>query len=78
MAFETKETQPDTVLAFMRDRGGITSMEAFELGITRLSAVIYTLRHKRGIKIDGTPCRAKTRYGYTTYYKYTLHRSEVA
>ena len=78
MAFKARETQPDTVLAFMRDTGGITSMQAYELGITRLSAVIYTLRHKRGIKIDSAPCRTKTRYGYTTFCKYTLNTEEVA
>lgn len=38
-------TQSEQVLDYMREHGGITSMEAFsKLGITRLSARIFDLR----------------------------------
>lgn len=77
MQHKQPETQADTVLAFMKGYGSITSMQAYSLGITRLSAVIYNLRHKRGLTIVSTPCKAKTRFGTTVYSKYTL-KEEVA
>lgn len=66
-------TQRERVLNFMRVHDGITSMQAFELGITRLSARIYELRHQDGINIQEEMVKTKNRYGETcTYSRYYL------
>ena len=36
--------QKDKVLEYMKNRGSISSIEAFHIGITRLAARIYDLR----------------------------------
>lgn len=46
----------------------VTSMEAFELGITRLSAIIYNLRHEHGMPIMTNRCTTLNRYGHVTNY----------
>lgn len=53
-------TQKEAVLKYMQEHGKITSFEAFnELGVTRLSAVIFDLRKEREV---------------VTYNKYTVNR----
>lgn len=37
-------TQKDIVLAAIKRNGSITSMQAYDLGVTRLAAVIFRLR----------------------------------
>lgn len=46
---------------------GITSMEAFDFGITRLSAVIFELRDM-GYNIESVRQKCKNRYGHNTNY----------
>ena len=46
----------------------VTSMEAFDLGITRLSAIIYVLRHDYGMNILTNRCTTINRYGHVTNY----------
>lgn len=44
-----KKTQIQWVLNYLRkNQKGLTSMRAFWVRITRLSAIIYYLRHKKG------------------------------
>lgn len=69
-----RRTQTDAVLEHIRRYGSITSMEAFEeYGITRLSSIIFGLRH-RGLDIETIPLECVTRFGNRTKYaKYVLH-----
>ena len=65
--------QEIAVLEYMRTHTGITQMDAtMELGVTRLAAVIWTLRHKRGIPVRDELVTVKTRYGTTTIKRYFL------
>lgn len=70
--------QESRVLQFMQENGSITSLEAFkELGITRLSARIHTLRHKRGFNILAKSETFKNRFGEPVrYYRYYLPEDE--
>lgn len=61
------------VMNYLREHGSITQNEATgHLGITRLSAVIWVLRHKRGFVILDKPESGKNRWGikchWTRYY----------
>lgn len=58
-----------------RHKKGITSMEAFEFGITRLSAVIFDLRGL-GYDIESVPQKCKNRYGHTTNYVRYVYKGE--
>ena len=54
--------QQQRVLDYMLQHGSITSMEAFrELGVTRLSAVIFVLKRK-GYNIKSVTESFKNRY----------------
>lgn len=68
-----KMTQEKAVLLHLKRRGSITSWEAIqEYGATRLSAIIYNLRHD-GWDIETTDLTVKNRYGNsTTVAKYIL------
>lgn len=68
-----KNTQKAAVLAHLQNHGSITSMEAIEkYGATRLSAIIYVLRHQ-GYDIVAETIRFRTRYGTNANVaKYTL------
>ena len=60
-------TQEKQILEHLQKHGSITSYEAFELyGATRLSAVIYNLRHNRGLRIITESKAVQTRYGHGT------------
>lgn len=69
--------QQERVLKYMQDFGSISSLEAFQdLGVTRLSAIIHTLRHKKGyvIKADRESC--KNRWNEPVWYaRYTMVNS---
>ena len=67
------KSQSEAVLSHLQKYGSITSMEAFELyGATRLSAIIYALRH-RGYRITSESVKVQTRYRRTTHFaKYIL------
>lgn len=60
-------TQTTRVLNYMQQYGSITSLEAFrDLGITRLSAVIFDLR--KDYNIASKTEKSKNSYGENTSY----------
>lgn len=64
--------QTSRVLDYMRQNGSITSLEAFrDLGITRLSGVIFDLR--KDYAISSKTESGRNRYGEkTSYSRYYL------
>jgi len=70
-----RPTKTDMVLNHMIDYGFITSWTAIQLyGVTRLSAIIYTLKHNRGIKISSVTETRNDRNGWPCRYsKYFLN-----
>lgn len=66
-------TQQDSILRFMQShKTGITSKIAFErFGCTRLSAVIWALKHK-GYKIISKNEKVKGRYGNVSITRYLM------
>lgn len=61
-------TQKQRVLDYVERFGSISSMEAFrDLGITRLSAVIFDLR-EAGHRFDTATEQAQNRFGERTRY----------
>ena len=70
---EEKITQKQALLRYMQEHGSITSYEAiYELGITRLSGQIFSLK-KDGYDIISRPIKVPTRYGKKTIIaEYTL------
>ncbi len=73
MAKKSENSQRSKVLKYLNTHGSITSWHAFmDLGVTRLSSIIYTLR-KEGIPIKSVTIRGvKNKYGnagnYSKYY----------
>lgn len=63
----TQESQRKVIKAILDDGKSITSMEAFELGITRLSAIIFDLR-KQGMGIVTDMRTTRNIYGNTCQY----------
>lgn len=72
-----KMNKTKAVLRHLMERGSITSMEAIELyGATRLSAIIFNLRHK-GHEIETVMCTGRDRYGsHMSYARYCLMDNE--
>lgn len=65
---ERKPSQCEMILAYMKQHGGITQLEATnELGITRLSARIFDLR-EQGYNIDDVTETGKNRFGEKCRY----------
>ena len=63
-----KTTQKDRVISYIKDFGSISSLEAFrDLGVTRLSAVIYNLK-KDGYMIDSKREYCLNRFGEKTMF----------
>jgi len=69
-----KQTKTSLVLSHLNKVGAITSWEAIELyGATRLSAIIWILRHKRNLNIRTHSVEFTDRFGNKgTYAKYQL------
>lgn len=67
-----KPTQAMRVLDYIREFGSISSLEAFkDLGVTRLSARIFELRHYEGYDIISESETMKNRFGdNVTYSRY--------
>ena len=66
-------THKDRVLKYMKDNGGITTLDAIkDLGNTRLSASIWLLRHEDGFDIETKYISVPTRYGKTKVALYKL------
>ena len=60
-------SQTNLVLQHLIEHGNITSYDAFNLyGATRLSAIIYILRHKDGYSITSHLEQVTTRLGHKT------------
>lgn len=68
-----KETKKSKVLKHLREKGSITSIQAFELyGATRLSGIIFDLK-KEGYNIKTKDTDAVDRYGNKcTFANYIL------
>jgi len=57
------------VMLHLEEKGNITSWEAIkEYGATRLSAIIYNLRHVYSMNIENKIEIFKDRYGNTCHY----------
>lgn len=64
--------QRKDIAQYLERFGSITSLEAINaFHITRLSSVIYDLRHK-GYCIESVPIEVTTKYGTTRIAKYIL------
>lgn len=62
------EVQWEEVLGYMKEHGGITSMDAYrEFNITRLSAIIWILRHKKCYDIESIPMQSKRGKPFAKY-----------
>ena len=60
-------TQKQAVLEHLQKHGSITSLEAINLyGATRLSSIIYKLKHKEGHDIASQREYVKNRYKHTS------------
>lgn len=70
---DVRMTQCDRVLSYMKEFGSITTLDAFrDLGVARLSARIWDLRHN-GYDIDKDFETSKNRWGQNvSYARYTL------
>jgi hypothetical protein len=55
------------ILDYLKAHGSITTQKAFEMGVTRLSSIIYRLR-KRGYTISTELVRGTDRYGSDCTY----------
>lgn len=68
-------SQKKRVLDYLGQYGSISSLEAFqELGVTRLSAVIFNLKEE-GYEFDVTKAKGKNRFGEKTCYaRYHLRK----
>ena len=66
-------TQKQAVISYMKKYGSITTLDAFfDLGITRLAAVIHDLK-KDGYPIKSELVTEKTQYGYKTFARYSFN-----
>lgn len=62
-----KDTQVKKIIRFIQKHGSITTMQAFEMGITRLASRIFDIR-RMGIEIKSETITGKNRYGETVHY----------
>ena len=59
-----KQTQCDRIQSYLETHDGITPMEAWnQLGVYRLGARIWDLKHKKGLPIVRYMVKVKNRYG---------------
>ena len=59
------------------EKGSITSWEAIkEYGATRLSAIIYNLRHKYNMNIESETIEFTDRFGTPAHYSKYIFRGE--
>lgn len=69
------DTQREQIRLHLKHHHAITSWEAFEMyGITRLSAIIYTLRKTHNIR--SLPLTAKNRFGNTVNFVKYIYEGE--
>ena len=60
-------TQVQQIINFMQEHGSITTMQAFEMGITRLAAVVFELR-RNGIDVVTDTVESVNRYGEKVHF----------
>ena len=60
-------TQAQRIIEYIKAHGSITSMEAFEMGITRLAAVVFDLR-RNGIDVVTDTVESVNRYGEKVHF----------
>lgn len=67
-------TQKQAILNHLKkNKNGITSIEAIErFGATRLSGIIWSLRHDDGYNISSKLEKVKSRFGTTHVSRYKL------
>ena len=66
------------VLMHLEEHGTINTWEAIkEYGATRLSAIIYNLRHTYGMQIDNENVYFTDRYGNKARYTNYVYRRET-
>ena len=71
---EKPKTRDGIVLDYLKKHVGMTSMDAYDLGITRLSAAIFNLRHA-GYVITNVNREGVNRYGRKVrYVEYRLKK----
>lgn len=71
------KSQKDAVLDYLKRFGHISSLKAIEeFGCTRLSAIIWILRHKDGYEITSKTETTKNRFGNSTTYSVYELRGE--
>lgn len=64
-----KENKTKSVLTHLEEKESITSWEAIKLyGATRLSAIIFNLRHKYDLNIINERVEFVDRYGTKSHY----------
>lgn len=74
---ETRVTQCDMILAYMRQHGGITQGEAWNMGIARLASRINNLRN-RGYAIKTIPVTKRVkRYGKIKVIRFARYELEA-
>jgi hypothetical protein len=75
--YRVPKTQMEAVIFHLEDNGSITSFEAFkEYGISRLSGIIYDLRHKKNMNIVSQDIQKINRYGNIVIFsKYTYSKT---
>lgn len=65
-------TQAAQIVDYMQTHGSITTMQAFDLGITRLASRVHELR-QGGIDVQREMVRVLNRHGETCHVaRYTL------
>ena len=71
-------TQKELIRKHLEEnKNGITSMEAIKkYGATRLSGIIYNLKHKDNLNIVTDLESVKTKYGTTVIARYKLEEGE--
>ena len=71
-------SKQNAILMHLEEKGNITSWEAIkEYGATRLSAIIYNLRHKYGMDIDNEWIDFADRFGNKSrYVKYNYNKDK--
>lgn len=70
-------TKTNAILKHLEEKGEITSWEAIkEYGATRLSAIIWTLRHKYNMNITDEWVQFTDRYGSNSQFKRYIFNKE--
>lgn len=70
----SKMNKTKAILMHLKEYGSITSWQAIQdYGVTRLSAIIYNLRHNYNLTIQSKEIAFKDRYGNNaSYVEYIL------